>query len=423
MGQVWLAEHKGLDIQVAVKFMRRDVADDPVGLARFEQEAKLSARIKSPHVVEVLDYKETEEGVPYIVMESLRGCDLETALQNGRSLSVGDTARVLVHVCKALTKAHALGIIHRDIKAENVFVVQEDGEPLIKVLDFGIAKETSTARGISLSGTTVGTPSYMSPELLFHPTEIDLRTDLWATAVLVYRCLTGTFPFEGESFASVCLSVSKGKFAAPSARNSVLPGGLDAWFKKALHKNLDARFASATEMSAAFLNELRRADLLPAWAEYSSGGATSADITLSSARLPVHDVAPRQRAPRIGVMHIGAAVAALVFFAFTSPPTSATVAELAAQATEQARLWAVDRAFYAPSLATAGDTSSPTSEHRAAEVTWWPPPMPSALADPDRPRLEDVGNPLIARDDQLGKRASTPPATGEIDLATIRFGF
>ena len=205
MGQVWLAEHRGLDIQVAVKFMRREVADDPVSVTRFEQEAKLAARIKSPHVVEVFDYDVTESGVPFIVMESLRGRDLETVLQNGKSLGIADTARVLVHVCKALSKAHGVGIIHRDIKAENVFVVQDEGAPLIKVLDFGVAKETSAKHGISLSGTTVGTPAYMSPEQLFHPKEIDLRTDLWATAVLVYRCLTGSFPFEGESFASVCL--------------------------------------------------------------------------------------------------------------------------------------------------------------------------------------------------------------------------
>ena len=206
--------------------------------------------------MEVLDYDVTESGVPFIVMESLRGQDLETVLQNGKTLGVSDTARVLVHVCKALSKAHAEGVVHRDIKAENVFVVQDEGGPLIKLLDFGVAKETSIEHGISLSGTTVGTPAYMSPEQLFHPKETDHRTNLWAAAVLVYRCLTGSFPFDGESFASVCLSVSKGKFAPPSAVNSGLPAGIDAWFKKAFHKNLAVRFSSAREMKEAFLCEL-----------------------------------------------------------------------------------------------------------------------------------------------------------------------
>jgi len=383
MGQVWLAEHRGLDIQVAVKFMRREVADDPVSVTRFEQEAKLAARIKSPHVVEVFDYDVTDTGVPFIVMESLRGRDLETVLQNGKSLGISDAARVLVHVCKALAKAHSAGVIHRDIKSENVFVVQEDGGALIKVLDFGVAKEASVEHGISLSGTTVGTPAYMSPEQLFHPKETDHRTDLWATAVLVYRCLTGSFPFEGESFASVCLSVSKGKFAPPSALNGGLPAGLDAWFKKAFHKNLAARFSSAKEMKDAFLDELRNADLLPPWAEPGqSDGAPSSRSPSSGFAAPRSLRRPRVR--RTLVAQVGAAMMGLLLVGAVALPTRAQALGLATVAGEHAYAWAVRAGFY-PALTTDDDAPASTTTLRegATDVRWLPPPSMLALAERD----------------------------------------
>jgi predicted Ser/Thr protein kinase len=416
MGQVWLAEHRGLDIQVAVKFMRREVTDDPVSVMRFEQEAKLAARIKSPHVVEVFDYDVTDSGVPFIVMESLRGRDLETVLQNGKSLGISDTARVLVHVCKALAKAHTVGVIHRDIKAENVFVVHEDGGPLIKVLDFGVAKETSVEHGISLSGTTVGTPAYMSPEQLFHPKEIDLRTDLWATAVLVYRCLTGSFPFEGESFASVCLSVSKGKFAPPSAINHGLPAGLDAWFKRAFHKNLAARFSSAKEMKDAFLNELRKADLLPAWAEPGPVEVAPTSRPPSSGWAAPRSM-PGPRLRRTRVLQLAAAMMALLFIAMLQMPTRAKVLGLAGVAGEYAHAWAIHAGFSPPVLAP-GDDSTPATvllQNNAGDFRWLPPPSPLALAERDG----EAG-----RADQLGEmraRLNHPGDTRSDLLRVARF--
>jgi len=405
MGQVWLAEHKGLDIQVAVKFMKREMADDPVSLARFEQEAKLAARIKSPHVVEVFDYDVTETGVPFIVMESLCGRDLETVLQNGRTLGISDTARVLAHVCKALSKAHAAGVIHRDIKAENVFVCEEDGAPLIKVLDFGVAKETATPASISLSGTTVGTPSYMSPEQLFHPKEIDLRTDLWATAVLVYRCLTGSFPFEGESFASVCLSVSKGKFATASAINSVLPGELDAWFKKAFHRNLEARFSSAAEMSESFLNELRRADLLPSWADVE--GPVSAATRVSP---PFQTSRPRvRRSPlRSGFVQAGMAVATVLLFQIAPTPTRALVGDFAGHATALARAWGVAEGIVAPRLSGEDDAWSPRFDGSGSDATWSPSPLPTALAERDVPRSAEPVRAVARARDTSNARETNP---------------
>jgi eukaryotic-like serine/threonine-protein kinase len=410
MGQVWLADHKGLDIQVAVKFMRRDVADDPVSVARFEQEAKLAARIKSPHVVEVFDYDVTDTGVPFIVMESLKGRDLETVLQNSRTLSLSDTARVLVQTCRALSKAHALGVIHRDIKAENVFVVQDEGAPIIKILDFGVAKETLHAHGISLSGTTVGTPAYMSPEQLFHPKEIDLRTDLWATAVLVYRCLTGAFPFEGESFPSVCLSVSKGKFAPASARSRDLPVELDAWFRKAFHKSLEARFCSAPEMAEAFLAALCRADLLPSWAEGGIDGPTSASLSVN-AYPPAERRWPRSMA-RFVQAGLALSVILAVGGAAVAPETArGVVTDLASKTAESARGWAVDEGLYPPSLLeTHEDAGAFAEKGRALDVTWRFAPSTLALAERQMDRETPLASPAVAARQHVTTIALNAPA-------------
>jgi hypothetical protein len=266
MGSVWLAEHSALETQVAVKFMSKEVLNDPGLLARFSREAKLSARIKSPHVVQIFDFATTSDGTPYIVMEFLEGEDLETRLQGGRDLGLEETTRVIVQLCKALSKAHALGIVHRDIKPDNVFLVDNDGDSLVKILDFGIAKDQSSMSGITVSGTTMGTPLYMSPEQLFDLKDVDFRSDLWSVAVLAYRSLTGRLPFQGTSFGSVCVSIHSGVFAPPSSVNPNLPPAIDEWFARALKLAKEERFQSAHEMADSFLADLERAGMLPVWA-------------------------------------------------------------------------------------------------------------------------------------------------------------
>src|SRR5256885_10553150 len=189
----------GLETPVAVKFMSKDLAEDPGCVARFAAEAKLAARIKSPHIVGILDFSTTTSGIPYIVMELLEGEDLEVRLRGDKKLGLEDASRVLVQICKALTSAHELGVVHRDIKPDNILLTTHDGEIFVKVLDFGIAKDEAKLQSITASGTTMGTPAFMSPEQLFRPKEVDLRSDLWSAAVVAYRCLTGKLPFEGDN--------------------------------------------------------------------------------------------------------------------------------------------------------------------------------------------------------------------------------
>src|SRR5262245_31536554 len=166
MGSVWVAEHLTLKTLVAVKFMAENFAQSPGAVARFEREAVAAAQIKSPHVVQVFDHGVDESGVPYIVMELMEGEDLAHRLAAVGHLSPMQTAQIVGQVCKALSKAHAAQIVHRDIKADNIFLVQSDDDVFVKVLDFGIAKRHDDAPSSHLTstGAVVGTPHTMSPE-------------------------------------------------------------------------------------------------------------------------------------------------------------------------------------------------------------------------------------------------------------------
>jgi serine/threonine protein kinase len=334
MANVWIAEHAGLGTQVAVKFMSGELVSNPECLGRFATEAKIAARIKSPHVVNIFDYATTPAGLPYIVMELLEGEDLEMRIRGGRTLSFEDSSRVLVQICKALAKAHGLGIVHRDIKPENVFLFEHEGEIFVKVLDFGIAKDETKMQSVTVAGTTMGTPSFMSPEQIFRPNDVDHRSDLWSTAVVAYRCLTGALPFDGDTLGAMCLSVRTGKFAAPSSIDPTLPRALDSWFEKALSLDPAVRFQSASDMANAYLVELEKAQCLPSWAfaRESTGGRTSYTSDpggLSGASVMVR---PARRLDARTLV-IALLVAALSVLA-TSPQRSALFALIGAPASD-----------------------------------------------------------------------------------------
>src|SRR5215472_5515412 len=165
MGSVWHATHLGLDVPCAVKFIEGEGAQVPEMQARFEREAKAAAQLRSPNVVQILDHGVCQ-GTPYIAMELLDGEDLAKRLVRVGRLPPHELLRIVVQVCRALTRAHAVGIVHRDLKPDNIFLVQDDDREIAKVLDFGIAKQNSTAlEGSSTkTGAMLGTPYYMSPE-------------------------------------------------------------------------------------------------------------------------------------------------------------------------------------------------------------------------------------------------------------------
>ncbi len=249
MGSVWLADHLALQSQVAVKFMAPAMAEDEISIQRFRQEAKAAAEIRSPHVVQVFDHGQTEDGQLYIVMELLEGEPLDRRVKRLGALPQSQVLSLVVQTCKALAKAHERGIIHRDIKPANVFLLGED-EVFVKLLDFGVAKFSGAeAINMTAAGNMVGTPAFMSPEQLFHGREIDHRGDLWSVAVVAYYAITGVRPFEGATLGELCVSIKRGVFHMPSHLRSELPAEVDQWFVRAFHPDLGQRFRTAKEMA------------------------------------------------------------------------------------------------------------------------------------------------------------------------------
>ncbi len=256
MGSVWLAEHQALHTHVAVKFVSAELAKtEPLILERFKREAALCAQIKSPYVVQTYDHGVMADGRPYIVMELLEGESLQDRLNRSGPLSFTDTRTVISQTCKALTRAHKLGIVHRDIKPDNLFLTpDEDGPFLLKVLDFGIAKQTGLSRSSKMTstGSMVGTPEYMSPEQVLKGEAVDFRSDLWAVAVVAYHCLTGNVPFQAETLGSLCVAIANARFKRPGEVRTDLPPSVDAWFKNALALEPSERNASAKELAQTF---------------------------------------------------------------------------------------------------------------------------------------------------------------------------
>jgi serine/threonine protein kinase len=255
MGTVWEGVHETLGTRVAVKIIESDHVQSPESLRRFENEAHAAARLQSKYVVEVYDHGVMADGRAFIVMQYLQGEPLERRLERLGRLSPRETARIVLQVCRALSKAHAVNIVHRDLKPDNVFLVwdEEDGADIVKVVDFGIAKFTdltSEAAGTH-TGSLLGTPFYMSPEQARGLRSVDHRSDLWSVGVIAFRCLVGRLPFEGESVGDVLVKLCTAPIPVPSEIVPDLPAGFDAWTERVFSRDPAARFSSAAELGDA----------------------------------------------------------------------------------------------------------------------------------------------------------------------------
>jgi len=254
MGCVWRASHLTLGIDVAVKFIDTSLLKFGEIRSRFAQEAMAAARIRSPHVVNILDYGTDTTGRPYIAMELLEGEDLAHRLERERTLSVAETAQVITQSCRGLSKAHAGGIIHRDMKPENLFLCEEEEGFLLKILDFGVAKAQLTADvgHQTALGAVIGTPAYMSPEQA-RGDKVDFRCDLYSLASVAYHALVGEPPFPADNLHSLLVGLIARMPTPISIRKPQLTTKFDPWFAKALAKLPDDRFQSAREMAETFL--------------------------------------------------------------------------------------------------------------------------------------------------------------------------
>ena len=254
MGSVWRARHEMLETPVAIKFIGTDVFALPEARRRFEREAKAAALLQSPHVVRIHDYG-LEGDLPYLVMELLEGEDLGTTLKRQGKLDAEDTSNIVFQVARALRRAAEAGIVHRDLKPSNVFVIHDDEEDLVKVLDFGIAKAPRGLRSDDEStrkGAIIGSPRYMSPEQARGSPLVDPRSDLWSLAVIAYRAVTGELPFQSLDMTDLIVKICTEDPIPPSKIDPTLGPEMDAFFAKALDRHPDRRFQTAKELAAAF---------------------------------------------------------------------------------------------------------------------------------------------------------------------------
>jgi len=295
MGALWIARHLQLDVPVAVKFILDEVRATASGSARFLREAKSAARLRSPHVVRTYDY-DLVDGTPYIAMELLEGESLQERLERVGRLSAADTAIVVRQVAKALREAHELGIVHRDLKPSNIFFASMGDDEIVKLLDFGIAKDTKDLLDDSTaSGTVIGSPYHMSPEQA-RGGEVDARSDLWSLGVVVFQCLTGTKPFPGTNMGDVIARICADTIPRPSASLPELGPEVDRFVERALARNPALRFASAREM----------ADTFDEVAAGRGARAVGAVVPLEASR---SDVMPRSEATAVDLARAGATMA------------------------------------------------------------------------------------------------------------------
>ena len=253
MGTVWAAVHVTLNQRVAIKLISGDQSRSTEARLRFGVEAKAAARLRSRHVVQVYDDGETPNGTPYIVMEYLEGETLEQRLERQPDIGLPEAVRITSHVGRALARAHAQGIVHRDLKSGNIFIAKSDDDEhgwVAKVLDFGVAKVLTEVTGPSATktGTIVGTPLFMSPEQIRGASQVDHRADLYSLGIVFYNMVTGSHAFDGPSYSDVLVAICTE--ALPDIRVAApwLPASLGAWFDKACARERDDRFQSADEM-------------------------------------------------------------------------------------------------------------------------------------------------------------------------------
>jgi serine/threonine protein kinase len=252
MGNVVAARHIDLDELFAIKLLRPRLAGERRTVQRFMREARAAAKLRSPHVTRVYDVGKLANGVPYMVMEHLEGSDLRGLLERWSSLPPSHVARLVLQACDGIAAAHALGIVHRDLKLANLFLArQHDGEPCLKVLDFGISKHANAEEALTHPGALIGSPRYMSPEQFRDPRDVDARSDVWGLGVIFYQLVTGQVPFNGSSLTTLLSNVLTVAPPPPSTLREGVPASVDALVMRCLAKRREDRFEDIEALATA----------------------------------------------------------------------------------------------------------------------------------------------------------------------------
>jgi serine/threonine protein kinase len=287
MSIVYSGVHRVTGQPVAVKVIRPEYAHLPELVARFQREAEILASITSNGVVRLLDCDVTSTGLPYMVLERLEGQDLGEVLETQSKLKPKDAVALIVEVTRALAPIHRQGIIHRDIKPDNLFLQStRDGGTALKLLDFGVASSRASGRQLTLPGTTMGTLRYMSPEQLTQCHAVTPASDVWSLGVVLFQLLSGELPFAGPSDAEYSSQVLNKGAANLRAVAPSVPKQLSDLVARCLHTDPWKRFNDADHLATALVNylELQRDQSIfkkPIRALRSSRERSNTDISLA----------------------------------------------------------------------------------------------------------------------------------------------
>ena len=452
MNIIYKAEHVALGKHVALKVLREDFTRKSDLVERFKQEARSASIIGHENIIDVSDFGETDAGGIFFAMELLRGEDLADVLQRETRLPLERSVRIISQMCRALHAAHQKGIIHRDMKPENVFLVQKDDRrDFVKVLDFGIAKMTTLdaeGRRLTQTGVIFGTPEYMAPEQARGQT-LDLRVDVYATGVMLYEMLVGQVPFTGDTFMAILTQhlFSEPKPIATLAPDIKIPPAVESVLFKAMSKDRDERYSTMLEMhddlqravagepvearsSTLAPFELRSSAPSPAPARpspapapaprdetFTQGPAVASRTRRSSRRTPIALFAV--------LFAVGAAVAAVYLWRAgyfgpksAAPPSSrADAALVAAGETNLGSTAPHAEAAVADVAAVAKvEASLPEAEVDDATDVAAPPDVPEAAAEPDVAADEPDAGPDVGLEEAVVE--AVPDAGSDVEADT-----
>ena len=248
MGKVYRAIDKKLNEEVALKLVKPEIASDKKTLERFSNELKIARKIAHKNVGRMYELME-EKGIHFITMEYVPGEDLKSFIRRVGQLPVGKTISIAKQVCEGLSEAHRLGVVHRDLKPQNIMIDKEGNS---RIMDFGIARSLK-AKGITDAGVMIGTPEYMSPEQV-DAKETDQRSDIYSLGVILYEMVTGRAPFEGDTPLSVAVKQKTGTPEDPRKLNSQIPENLSRIILRCMEKDKENRYQSAGELRSELLN-------------------------------------------------------------------------------------------------------------------------------------------------------------------------
>jgi eukaryotic-like serine/threonine-protein kinase len=317
MGVVLAAHHLVLQHVVALKLMNPSRATSEVDAARFAREARAAARLKSEHAVRILDVDRLPSGAPYIVMEYLAGASFEKVLAERGAIPWAEAVPWIIQACKAIAEAHEHGIIHRDVKPENLFLTRSaSAEPLVKVLDFGLAKclDVVEAGHRTDASRRIGSPQYMSPEQILCARDLDHRTDIWSLGATLYELIANRPAFDGANVGVLFANIREGRPTPLREIRPEVPAALEAVIMRCLEQRPQHRFQTAHELAIALADAIARPNVLPCSGLCS--GLTMPEIvhpSLEPDTIPMISSSKRERrraSPRL----VGFGIAAICAF-------------------------------------------------------------------------------------------------------------